>query len=61
MNLKAAKALGLTISESFLLRRLGDRIKWVTAAGHESVIGTKRTSWAGLAKSVHWGRPEVAG
>jgi len=43
INLKAAKALGLTIPESFLLRRLGDRIKQVIAAVHESLHGTFRT------------------
>jgi hypothetical protein len=31
------------------------------AAVHESAVGTNRTSWARLAMSVDWGRPEVTG
>jgi hypothetical protein len=31
------------------------------AAVHESLVGTERTSWTGLAMSVDWGRPEAVG
>ena len=41
--------------------RRGDRIEKITAAEHESVPGTERTSWAGLAMSVGWGEPEAVG
>jgi hypothetical protein len=56
MNLKAAKALGLTLPESFLLRRRpGDRIKQVIAAVHESVHGRHKTDvtrHSGVAKEL---------
>jgi hypothetical protein len=32
----------------------------IIVAVHESLVGTKRTNWAGLTMSVHRGRPEVA-
>jgi hypothetical protein len=44
INLKTAKALGITVTRAARLRRRGDRITIHFAALHESAIGANATS-----------------
>ena len=54
VNLRAAKALGLTIPESPARRRRGDRMMGLFAAVHEFACGTERPN------PMRWACPQLA-